>query len=348
MKVCIVTVYNSTNCGSFLQAYGLKYILEKMGHEVSFLETGVKKNRRTFLRKAFRSIKKGKFRQVSFDRKKLVNFEKALKAFPICPNNKSALKKQDVFVLGSDEIWNISRDDMRNAPIFWGSGLEGRIISYAPSVNTSTSKDMDKAAFAKKSLEKMAAVSVRDEYSKKLIAQYTDKPIKLCCDPTFLLPMDEYKRIKKDCPYDDFILVYSAGAKFTDEDKKAIQTFAKKQGKKLIAFPHNLVWCDIQESADPLRAIDYFMKADYVITDTFHGAALSLVFNKDFLAVPRGNTKVSELLRFFNVPQLMAESAANVEEYFSEIRYDKNALNKRIYEEREKAKAFLAEAVGEK
>ena len=80
MKLCIVTVYNSTNCGSYLQAYGLKYTLEKMGHEVSFLKTGVKKNRRTFLRKAFRSVKKGKFGQVSFERKKLANFERALKA----------------------------------------------------------------------------------------------------------------------------------------------------------------------------------------------------------------------------------------------------------------------------
>ena len=46
MKACIVTVYNSTNCGSFLQAYSLKYALEKLGAEVTFLKTGVKKNRR--------------------------------------------------------------------------------------------------------------------------------------------------------------------------------------------------------------------------------------------------------------------------------------------------------------
>ena len=85
-----------------------------------------------------------------------------------------------------------------------------------------------------------------------------------------------------------------------------------------------------------------------VVTDTFHGAALSLIFNKEFLALPRGNTKVSELLRFFEVPQLMAEDAVNIGEYFSQTHYDKDALNKRITEEREKAKAYLAGAVGEK
>ena len=348
MKLCIVTVYNSTNCGSYLQAYGLKYTLEKMGHEVSFLKTGVKKNRRTFLRKAFRSVKKGKFGQVSFERKKLANFERALKAFPICPMNMSEMEKQSVFVLGSDEIWNVSREDMRKAPVFWGSGLPGRIISYAPSVNTSTNEDMEKTPFAKKALENMSAVSVRDEYSRRLISEYTDKLVTICCDPTFLIPMDEYKRIKKNCPYEDFILVYSAGSKFTEDDKKAIKTFAEAKGKKLIAFPHNLGWCDIQEPADPLKAIDYFMKASYVVTDTFHGAALSLIFNKEFLALPRGNTKVSELLRFFEVPQLMAEDAVNIGEYFSQTHYDKDALNKRITEEREKAKAYLAGAVGEK
>ncbi len=346
MKLCIVTVYNSTNCGSYLQAYGLKYTLEKLGHEVSFLKTGVKKNRRVFYRKAFRSLKKGKTAQIKFDYRKLRNFEKALSGFSVCPKTAAAMNKQDVFVLGSDEIWNISREDMRKAPVFWGSGLGGKIISYAPSVNVSTREDMEKAPFAAKALEKIYAVSVRDEYSEKLISQYTDKPVEVNCDPTFLLPMEEYERIKKECPYEDHILVYSAGSKFTDEDKKAIKEFAGKQNKKLVAFPHNLGWCDIQEPADPLAAIDYFIKASYVITDTFHGAALSLIFNKDFLALPRGNTKVTELLRFFEVPQLMAENAEGIDRYFAEVTYDKKALNERIMRERQKALAYLERAIG--
>ena len=38
MNLCIVTVYNSINSGSFLQAFSLAQALMKMGHNVSFYE----------------------------------------------------------------------------------------------------------------------------------------------------------------------------------------------------------------------------------------------------------------------------------------------------------------------
>ena len=38
MNICIVTVYNSENCGSHYQALALKTILERQGHTVSFLK----------------------------------------------------------------------------------------------------------------------------------------------------------------------------------------------------------------------------------------------------------------------------------------------------------------------
>lgn len=346
MKVCIVTVYNSTNCGSFLQAYSLKYILETLGAEVSFLETKIKNNRKIFFRKSFRSLKKGNMPQVKFEYNKYRNFTKCLKEFPLCRMNEKELSQQDLFVLGSDEIWNVSRDDMRKAEIFWGCGLEGNVISYAPSVNTSTKDDMAKAQYTKTALEKMKKISVRDSYSKKLISEYTDKEIDVLCDPTFLLPKEEYERIKGECPYNDFILIYSAGSKFTEKDIKAIKKYAQKKNKKLMAFPHNLKWCDVQVPAHPLNVIDYFMKADKVITDTFHGAALSLIFNKDFLALPRGNTKVTELLEYFEVPQLMRENAEQTEEYFEKERYSKEKLNDRIMLERKKAENYLRSALG--
>ena len=38
MKICIVTVYNSINSGSFWQAQALKIVLEKLGNEVVYLK----------------------------------------------------------------------------------------------------------------------------------------------------------------------------------------------------------------------------------------------------------------------------------------------------------------------
>ena len=346
MKACIVTVYNSTNCGSFLQAYSLKYALEKLGAEVTFLKTGVKKNRRIMLRKSIRHIKKGRFSKVRPEYRKYRNFESCLKSFDICRMNKKELSRQDVFILGSDEIWNVSRYIMRRADVFWGCGLDGKIISYAPSVNTATEDDMALVPYAELALECMNSISVRDSYSKELISKYTDKPVEILCDPTFLLPAEEYDRLAGSCPFDDFILIYSAGTRFTAEDKKAIKAFAEKKGKKLAAFPHDLDWCDVHGEPHPLDAIAYFKKADYVITDTFHGTALSLIFGKSFLALPRENKKVEELLEYFDLPQLMRSDASGVEEYFESTDYSREKLSLRINKEREKSETFLKNALG--
>ena len=42
MKVCIVTVYDSINSGSYWQAYILGAALEKMGHSVCYYERNKK------------------------------------------------------------------------------------------------------------------------------------------------------------------------------------------------------------------------------------------------------------------------------------------------------------------
>ena len=38
MKVGIVTVYDSNNFGSYLQAYALKKVIENLGHNVQFIK----------------------------------------------------------------------------------------------------------------------------------------------------------------------------------------------------------------------------------------------------------------------------------------------------------------------
>ena len=297
------------------------------------------------LDKSLRYLKMRKPGRIKPEYRKYKNFKDCLKSFRLCRMNKSELSQQDIFVLGSDEIWNVSREIIRKADIFWGCGLEGNIVSYAPSVNTATEDDMAQAPYAELALECMKSISVRDSYSKELISKYTDKHIEILCDPTFLLPMEEYDKLEGSCPFDDFILIYSTAAKFTDEDKKAIKEYAKRTGKKLVAFPHDLKWCDAHGIAHPLNAIAYFKKAHCVITDTFHGTALSLIFGKDFLALPRGNTKVRELLEYFELPQLMREDALDIGNYFSEVTYSREKLSERIMQEREKSMAYLKKAL---
>ena len=114
MKVGIITVYKSENCGSYLQAWALKSSLEKMGCSVYFVPYKTSDN---VLKVGWRIIKcclKLRFRTAYFLLKRKILFNKARRRFPIM-NRK---KKMDAFIFGSDTIWNFEAPFFRKNRFF--------------------------------------------------------------------------------------------------------------------------------------------------------------------------------------------------------------------------------------
>ena len=140
------------------------------------------------------------------------------------------------------------------------------------------------------------------------IRPYTNKPITTVLDPVFL-PDKEFwmQHIKKRRIKEPYLLYYSLIP--TPESYSHAADMAKKKGLRLIEIaPHvrdfrpspNLI-----QTADALDFLSLIYYADYVVSTSFHGTALSIVLEKEFCVVGLGERsgRVVSLLTQLGIPE---------------------------------------------
>lgn len=215
----------------------------------------------------------------------------------------------NTFVVGSDIVWNPER--AKKPGCFFCKDLtEFKTISYAASISTDD-KDilLPLKDVYRENLNYMDMISVREESSMEFIQSLTDKKVYHCCDPAFFLSKQEYRNIaeksdvkKADLPY---IYVY-----VLDKCPSAIK-YAKKLSKRTglgiyyycsfhKAPEKNSVFCDTDGPAEFLSRI---INAEYVITNSFHCAIFSIIFERKFKVFSREeqNLKLTALLDKLNL-----------------------------------------------
>lgn len=343
-KLYVVTVFNSLNSGSFLQATSLYKAITGMGYDVSFLDTGA----RNLWKQAsveFVYMIKNRNVKAAFDKfKQAKKLSDELKKYDVVKVEDLVDTPESVYVLGSDEIWNVARKDMANFPIFWGIGLPlERCISYAPSINIAKEEHVRKYDFVKEALEHLFAVSVRDHYSYETLKKITDREITEVCDPTLLLKEDSYYSLKSSQKLNNYILVYIYAKLFKDEDIQELRRFAKDKNKKLVAFGSNFSWCDVNVNGAPWDFLSYIEGADYVCTGTFHGTLFSALFRKNFVVVGKNSKKVNDLLDKFGLSDRKVDVTSMRQTF--ENNYDKDKLTNTISLMRESGLKFLKENI---
>ena len=96
----------------------------------------------------------------------------------------------------------------------------------------------------------------------------------------------------------------------------------------------------------PQDFLSLFANADFVVTNSFHGLAFSINFNRNFVIVPRKefNSRLENLLRLTGLESRMAFSEDDaVKASKEEIDYDK--VNFIIDEERKKVEKFVVNCI---
>lgn len=347
MKCGIVTVYNSENCGSYLQAYALSKVLKNNGHSASVILQNFSDHsasRRNYFKKLVKTALRGSYTGVKSLAIRRKNFRQAIAKHLQVVNNAEGL---DCCILGSDVIWDITEGLFRNHhTFFWGTQFRPtKVIAYAPSVGFAKKEDLEKMDFIRDSLDTMAAVSVRDVTSRELLQPYCDKDIQLVCDPTFLIDRADYNAIAKPTDLEKFMFLYCYG-NLPAADREAIQAIAKAEGLKTVTFGNFNGWCDVCLPYDPLLFLSIYDKADYIITNTFHGTVFSAIYEKRFAVVKNDKQKVLNVLKMCGLSDKMTETAAD---YATILHgeYDYETTRQSILRERENSLRYLNKALGE-
>lgn len=371
MHIGILSMQRVINNGSLLQAYGLKKTIESLGHIVQFVDFRVSDEHNEILTwkekiQNFNSVlytllvcfrdllkfgNKGIVIAISKHRVRK-NFLNNYMSVLNLSEKMNYSPKVDILVFGSDEVFNtvqyVKQGKGHAWQLYGADNNAGKLVSYAASFGHTTYETLEKYYMINKSkelLSKFTDFSVRDKNSYEIIKKLTGKEASINIDPVLLYDFDDIEI--KQPQIKDYILVYAYSGRINAKQEiSAIKAFAKKYKKKLVCVNEMQTWCDEFIYAHPFDLLSYFKYADYVVTDTFHGAVISIKYNIPFVQFVReskgysNNQKIGYLLASFGLEDRILQKPENLEKVMLKpIAYEK--VNEILINEKTKAIDYL-------
>ena len=362
-KIGILTLNGYNNYGNRLQNYALEEILRSMDFEVETIL--VDRNNQDELSKRLRKISSfkgllGKIqnrfklllsKKIMNERKeKFIKFSKdyLFETDYIISNNivpDDISSKYDFFITGSDQVWNPNNLHGTTFYFLPFAPFKKR-IAYAPSFGVSELPDELKKNYSKW-LGEMTHISVREDDGANIIKDLTGRTAPVLVDPTLLLTKEKWLKISKEAPNKpkrEYLLTYFLGG-IPEEFKKQIRVLAKKSKLEIINLG------DIKEKdtyrTGPSEFIDYIHNSSFFLTDSFHGAVFSIIFEKPFLVFERAGTismysRIDTLLNKFDLSSRKIEYIKSNEDIF---KIDFSHVIPILEVERKKALEYLKNAL---
>lgn len=334
MKTAIITLPLHTNYGGVLQAYALKSFLVSLGHEVTVIDRKEKMPAPKGLKAPFIYAKRMLMRLLKGEsapevfREKRFREELPAVAAKITPFIESEIAPRlldsykdicegeyDALIVGSDQVWRpLYFGRIEDAFLDFAKDWEVVRVAYAASFGTDR-LEYDYSMLEKCSdlLARFNAVSVREDSAVKACEEWFDfQDAVHVLDPVMLLDVSQYRNMADKAPEHPGLGRIVEYILDTDSQKKAASEFMSRvSGKDIYTFktePYNRKK-PIQERIAPSieQWIAAFSDADFVVTDSFHGCVLCILFHKPFIAVgnpARGNARLKSLLDMFGLDQL--------------------------------------------
>lgn len=358
MDIKTLTTYDVYNYGASLQAYALqKYLIDKK-HDVEIINyqpdyltrkydykwvnPESKFSRWKLTRVTYRILKfcqrittlgrKRKFDE--FNHNILRETSKRYTTYKeLCENPPIA----DLYIVGSDQIWNVFYEAGRDPAFYLEFVNSAHKASYAASFSY-LDIDNENLKRISKSLSTFCAVSVRERHGLDILRKMGIDG-QWVLDPVFLLPIEQWKTlmVRLNLSF-RYILVYDFEG--NNELKKFVQDYAKKHNLKIICivdtYPYSYADKNYN-SAGPKEFLTLLYNCDAFVSNSFHGTAFSIIFNKPVYVFSRKrhkvNSRMESLLQLFEISKCL--------DPVSEIEFNWPRINAIKNIEIQKSKRFI-------
>ena len=367
MRIAIVTFHNAFNYGATLQCVALSYMLSKEGMEVSvidYLPKYVEDKKSVF--RYLKSIKnsnnkiKGLAKGVAYLRfagdiqKRNSAFDdfvrqnvKLTETYVTWKDLEMNPPAADAYICGSDQVWNkVITNNCFDRAFFLQFVKSGLRIAYAVSLGeTSPSGNKDELLTLTRGFD---FISVREENVAKELRKVLSRDVATGIDPTLFLEEADYSIFEKPVDFAQirYLLLYNI------QNSALSISLAEK-----IAREKNLSIIDI--SPNPFQKVKGSIKkiyvgpgefltlvknAEFIVTNSFHGMAFSLIYKKQFYTVPHKKRpeRMISLLRLSGLESRIINSS-NDELSYSLIDYDN--VSEKIRKVSEVSKTLLLNAI---
>ena len=366
-KVCLITYCHSPNYGAALQLYATYKAIELVGgnpivlnydnlHEKSQTNLSYKLFSEKNIKDFFKLLISGYIFRSKINGVK--NFEKIYNELNYSKKIESvseltSFNDVDVFCVGSDQVWNPQITGDYDDVFFLNSdNLAQKRISYASSMGSLNYPTND--TYVYKALSKFSYISVREGIASDYLSHLLEKNVRTVVDPTLLFDCEEWLQFARSSSFcglnEKYVLVYALGGK-SETLIKVAKRVAKKIGSKvaLITLSTRPRGVDYQIcNASPLDFVNLFSKAEFIITNSFHGTCFSINLKKPFLSIyyDANPGRAKDLLTKYELENRFVKTDSDIDDVFFITKDIENA-NRLIREDANNARVWLERAINE-
>lgn len=360
MKICTITCHDVYNVGASLQAYALQTYLKSLSHDVKIIDykpdylskhyklgvIGNPKYDKPLLRYAY-LLAKLPGRLHTLPRKKAFDSFRSryldlTKRYTSNEELKNEPPEADVYFAGSDQIWNPLFPNGKDPAFYLDFVRQGVRASYAASFAVDEFPQELREVTAQY-LQKLDHVAVRESSGLGILETLGITDAVTVLDPVFLLDREQWEAMAEmlaECkkPY---LLVYDF------DNSAAVGELAERLAAEHGWAIYSIFDLPYAERCFSLCGPEIFLgliqEASFVLSNSFHATAFSVIFRREFAVVERTekiNTRMRDLTSLLGLSDHMVTETANVP-----FNTDWTQVERRLEEEIDHAKAYIDEVL---
>lgn len=302
-KVNLLTIHYGKCYGAVMQTYATCRLLEEAGHSVcviNLIHPSQKNKWKNFeyWKDSIREFQFWIFKKKYFS--KLTN-----KAYSI---KEIDLPEADVTVVGSDQVWNRDITGCFGKTFFLDFVEDSRKVALSSSFGKDIWEEDEKyTEEVKHLLSQFNVLSVREASGVTIVKDILGLEAINLPDPTlgygnFEVLLLNHKPLHQ---------VFSFLLLDNDESREKANYIANELGLPL--FKHTTISCRFLNG--PRHWLTRIKNSDYIITDSFHGLALSILFEKQFFVFCASKKKFTRLSSLLNLLSLDDRYVDSIEDF---------------------------------
>ncbi|MBQ6207932.1 MAG: polysaccharide pyruvyl transferase family protein [Oscillospiraceae bacterium] len=364
-KTGLLTFYHIHHYGAALQAAATKWSAEALGAPCDIIHYYVNQDNSLFRRPnsvsnivsdahtalRYAPLKRRYDRFDAFEKDVLQVGERRFESFD---ELRDANLSYPLLISGSDQIWNpLIFPDRRFDPAFFGQFSYARKIAYGPSFGLPRLPD-GMGDELRKYLASYSHLSVREQAGQEIVREVTGKDAPVVLDPVLLRTAAQWASVAAEpsaSPNGPYILCYFIHPpELLTPYIRLVSDLLKFPvvqlcGTRRKAFPGARCVLD----AGPSEFVRLFHDASFVITNSFHGTAFSLIFQRPFFtAVAPSEQAEPESARTYQLLRRLGLTGRIVglgQTDAPEARIDCQRVMEVLEAEREASLSYLREAL---
>ena len=365
MKICTITCHDVYNVGASLQAYALQTYLKSLGHDVKIIDykpdylskhyrldiVGNPKYDKPFLKQAYLLAKLPGRLRILPRKKAFDSFTAKYLDLTKRYTSNEELKREppaaDVYFAGSDQIWNPLFPNGKDPTFYLDFVQQGVRASYAASFAVDEFPQELREVTAQY-LDRIDHIAVRETSGLSVLKTLGITNAVTVLDPVFLLDRAQWEAMaeKPERCEKPYLLVYDF------DNSPAVRKLAERIAAERGLHIYSVFKLPYAERCFPLCGPEAFLglmqHAAFVLSNSFHATAFSVIFEKEFAVVER-TEKINTRMRDFTAMLGLSDHMVTAETEIPDGT-DWTAVRRCLKDEIDHAKAYVDEVLrdGEK